>query len=140
MNESVLFEILALSLADLANYAKTRMMTHNPDRRPSLRTVLEHRAFNCDYISIVTFLSDLPLKSRPEKTKFFEVLTTKLLDFPTEIIAKQLGSLLLTRYVFLDESARNNFLPNLLVPVGELVGHLKLHDWDSPFYLHLFRR
>ena len=85
--------------------------------RPSLFTVLEHSYFeDQDYLKLVAFLTDLPLKSFEEKKNFFLSLSERLYLLPEKVIASQLSSLLLSRLVILDPSAVQHFIPNMLTP------------------------
>ena len=85
--------------------------------RPSLSTILDHRYFeDQDYLRIVAFLTDLPLKSFEEKKDFFTSLSERLFLLPEKVISSQLSSLLLSRMVILDPTAVQYFIPNMLTP------------------------
>ena len=56
---------------DFVALADARMRSANPNHRPKAREILSHPFFSHDYVAIVRFLSDLPLKSEAEKRQFF---------------------------------------------------------------------
>lgn len=72
--------------------------------RPLLSAVLLHPYFNQEFIKIHTFLSEIPLKAASAKQDFFTNLTDKLRSFDENVIGQQLGELLLSRIVLIDET------------------------------------
>lgn len=84
--------------------------------RYSLNSFLQHKFFNHEFISIHNFLTELALKTESERQIFFRELCVKLSGFNENIVASQLGSLLLSRIVLLDSTAQQCFLPHLLTP------------------------
>ena len=92
------------------------MRAPNPKNRPKVKEVLAHPFFQHDYVSIVRFLTDLPLKTEGEKRQFFGGLVRRLFELPQDSLAVQLAPLLLSRYVLLDPTARHKLLPSLLTP------------------------
>merc|ERR1719431_1972693 len=98
------------------DFAKNQMLLPDVARLPSLNTVLENEYFNLPFPSIVQFLKSLPLQSQESKVQFFTSLHEKLRILPSSVVALQLLPLLLSRYVFMDPTARACLLPHLLVP------------------------
>ena len=97
--------------------AKKQLQAQEQMHRPTLSSVLDHSYFkDQDYLKIVAFLTDLPLKSFDEKKKFFSSLSERLFLLPEKVIASQLSSLLLSRMVILDPTAVQCFIPNMLTP------------------------
>lgn len=92
------------------------MQNQVPAKRPSFATILKHEFFTHNFIVIYSFLTELPLKSESVKEEFFSTVAAKLRTFPEEIVARQLGELLLSRLVLLDYTAQNLLLPFILVP------------------------
>ncbi|KAF5302694.1 hypothetical protein FQR65_LT08436 [Abscondita terminalis] len=84
--------------------------------RTKLLSLLEHPFFIHDFIMIHSFLTEIPLKTDDEKVEFFSSLYNKLRTFKEEVVANQLGNLLLSRMVLLDKTAQNNLLPFVLCP------------------------
>nr|XP_018906398.1 PREDICTED: protein-associating with the carboxyl-terminal domain of ezrin [Bemisia tabaci] len=87
-----------------------------PSERPSLSQVLRHPFFTHEFITVHNFLSELAIKTQDQKTEFFKSLAADLKVFPENLIASQLGSLLLSRLVLLDSAAQACLLPHLLTP------------------------
>ena len=98
------------------DFATKKLQSTASDLRPSLKDVLAHSFFQKDYLNIVAFLTDLPLKSSSERKDFFSSLTEKLFYLPEKVVSAQLSSLLLSRLVLLDKTAADVFLPNMLTP------------------------
>ena len=97
--------------------AKQHLQSQDQTNRPSLSNILEHGYFrDQDYLHIVAFLTDLPLKEFEQRKYFFTGLTERLFSLPEKIIAAQLSSLLLSRMVLLDLTAVQYFIPNMLTP------------------------
>ncbi|KAK4883434.1 hypothetical protein RN001_006753 [Aquatica leii] len=84
--------------------------------RRKLTSLLEHQFFIHDFIMIHSFLTELPLKTVEEKISFFSSLHNKLRSFKENVVANQLGNLLLSRMVLLDKTAQLNLLPFVLCP------------------------
>lgn len=87
--------------------------------RPKLSAILLHSYFNHDFITIHSFLNELPLKNHSDKQTFFTNLIDRLRNFDETIIANQLGNVLLSRIVLLDPTAQTNVLPYILKPRTE---------------------
>ena len=98
------------------DFATKKLQSVASDVRPSLKDILGHAFFQKDYLNIVAFLTDLPLKSSSEQKEFFISLTEKLFSLPEKVVSAQLSSLLLSRLVLLDKTAADVFLPNMLTP------------------------
>ena len=97
--------------------AKHQLQSQEQMKRPSVSSILNHAYFqDQDYLHIVAFLTDLPLKESDERKEFFTGLTERLFMLPEKIIASQLSSLLLSRMVLLDLTAVQYFIPNILTP------------------------
>ncbi|KAK9498777.1 hypothetical protein O3M35_003339 [Rhynocoris fuscipes] len=103
-------------LIDFLDIAKKELQAADCKSRPTITSLLEHPYFNHQFISIHNFLTELPIKSDNEKEIFFRELTSKLGEFNEELVAGQLGSLLLSRILLLDRSAQEYFLPQILKP------------------------
>jgi len=102
----------------LLELAETRMLAEDPTRRPALSDLLAHPFFDQSYLKIVDFLSNLALKSGPEKTEFFGSITRLLFDLPEKVVASQLTAMLLSRLVLLESDAGIELIPSLLQPAG----------------------
>ena len=97
--------------------ARKQLQAQEQMHRPSVSSILDHPYFEeQDYLKIVAFLTDLPLKSFEEKKDFFSNLSERLFLLPEKVIASQLSTLLLSRMVFLDPTAVQCFVPNMLTP------------------------
>lgn len=95
------------------------MQSSDIKKRPRFAEVITHSFFNHEFVNIYTFLNELPLKTESEKGKFFSTLIEKLKTFPEDVVAENLGELLLSRLVLLDYTARKEVLPILLCPRGK---------------------
>lgn len=100
-------------------FCKNIVQNSDISQRPSLKNLLEHEFFKQKFINIHSYLIELPLKSEQEKTEFFTTLKQELETFDENVIACQLGDLLVSRMVLINETARKHFLPFLLVPRKE---------------------
>ena len=109
------FKLLKFFFSVFLDFAIKKLQSATSDVRPSLKDVLAHSFFQKDYLNIVAFLTDLPLKSSSERKEFFTRLTEKLYVLP-EKVAVNLSNLLLSRLVLLDKTAGDVFLPNMLTP------------------------
>lgn len=98
------------------DYAKKKLQSETSDIRPSLSDLLAHPFFNKDYLNIVAFLTDLPLKSNRDRKDFFSGLTEKLFSLPEKVVSGQLAPLLLSRMVLLDQTAAQMFIPSMMTP------------------------
>jgi len=98
------------------DYAKSQMLLPDVARLPSLTDILQHQFFTQPFPSIVQFLKSLPLHTPENKLQFFTTLQDRLRTLPPSAVALQLLPLLLSRYVFMDPTARTCLLPHLLVP------------------------
>jgi len=98
------------------DYAKSHMLLPDVARLPSLTVILQNQFFTQPFPSIVQFLKSLPLQTPESKVQFFTSLHDRLRNIPPSVVALQLLPLLLSRYVFMDPTARACLLPHLLVP------------------------
>jgi len=96
------------------------MLLPDVARLPSLAEILKNDYFNLPLPTIAQFLKRLPLQSAEDKEKFFGGLHEKLRGLPGSVVAVQLLPLLLSRYVFMEITARRCLLPHLLVPQSSL--------------------
>jgi SCY1-like protein 3 len=101
---------------EFLTFCKNHLKHKNSSMRPSLAAVVLHNYFNHDFIVIHSFLSELPLKTQQAKVDFFKTLNDKLKRFDENTIGSQLGDLLLSRLVLLEQSAQFYLLPVLLKP------------------------
>lgn len=104
------------SVTNFCNFCKNDLQNVNISFRPKLVSVLDSPFFNHDFITIYSFLVELPLKSDEEKAQFFSVLPEKLSCFSEVAVGSQLGSLLLSRLVLLNKTAQKVLLPLILCP------------------------
>jgi len=102
---------------EFREFACSQMMNTKASSRPSLDTVLQHTYFNHNYLQIVAFLTDLPLKSSEERVVFFKSCVQKLQTIPENLIGLQLIPLILSRYVLMDPTARFEIIPHVLCPL-----------------------
>lgn len=101
-----------------------------------LSTCLSSQVFQKHkFVRIRTFLSELPVKSAEEKDEFFRSLISELTQLPEELVAKRLSILLLQRFVLLDRTAREFFLPLFLTPKE---GHASEPGMNPVLSLSLF--
>lgn len=99
------------------DFASSEMMNKEGSKRPTLETVLQHPYFNHNYLQIVAFLKDLPLRSLDERAVFFRDVIQKLQTIPENLIGLQLIPLILSRYVLMDATARSEIIPHVLCPL-----------------------
>ncbi|XP_076285138.1 protein-associating with the carboxyl-terminal domain of ezrin [Lasioglossum baleicum] len=104
------------SLLEFKQFCKENLQNSDPRLRSKLSSVLQHPFFTHDFMRIHAFLEELPLKSSQEKEIFFGNLIVQLRTFPENIVAEQLGRLLLSRMVLLDSTAQEKLLPFILKP------------------------
>ncbi|XP_006611947.1 uncharacterized protein LOC102672145 isoform X3 [Apis dorsata] len=104
------------SLLEFKQFCKENLQNPDPSLRTELSHILQHPFFTHDFMKIYAFLDELPLKNSQEKEIFFRTLIKKLKIFPENIIAEQLGRLLLSRMVLLDITAQEQLLPFILKP------------------------
>ncbi|XP_003487476.1 protein-associating with the carboxyl-terminal domain of ezrin isoform X1 [Bombus impatiens] len=104
------------SLSEFKQFCKENLQNPDPSLRCELSHVLQHPFFTHDFMRIYAFLNELVLKSNKEKEIFFGTLITQLRMFPENIVAEQLGRLLLSRMVLLDTTAQEQLLPFILKP------------------------
>lgn len=104
---------------EFKQYCQTHLKHPDVAMRPTLQAVLLHPYFNHDFIQIHSYLVELPLKNAMSKQDFFTHLADRLKDFDEEVVAAQLGSLLLSRIVLLDSTAKVCFIPTFLRPRTE---------------------
>lgn len=93
---------------------KNDLQNVNINQRPKLSTLIDHPFFSHEFISIHSFLTELPLKNDDEKTEFFTGLKDRLGQFDEVLIGNQLANLLLSRMVLLNKTAQVKLLPYVL--------------------------
>nr|XP_012152208.1 PREDICTED: protein-associating with the carboxyl-terminal domain of ezrin isoform X4 [Megachile rotundata] len=103
-------------LLEFKQFCKENLQNSDPELRSKLSNLLLHPFFTHDFMRIYAFLEELPLKCNQEKEMFFGTLITQLRTFPENIVAEQLGRLLLSRIVLLDVTAQEKLLPFILKP------------------------
>ncbi|XP_028140589.1 protein-associating with the carboxyl-terminal domain of ezrin [Diabrotica virgifera virgifera] len=104
------------SLESFIGFCKNELLNTDFSKRPTFKSILEHEFFNNDFITINSFLLELPVKNDNEKLNFFQNLKHRLFKFEEELVASQLSGLLLSRLVLLNKTAQTSFLPFLLTP------------------------
>ena len=123
------YDQTTISFHDLS---KNLLQAQEQMHRPSLSTILDHSYFkDQEYLKIVEFLTDLPVKLLEEKKDFFTTLSEKLFLLPEKVIASQLSSLLLSRMVILDQTAVQSFIPNMLTPAKGISLFLNFMSWPQ---------
>ncbi|XP_018570433.1 protein-associating with the carboxyl-terminal domain of ezrin [Anoplophora glabripennis] len=121
------------NLSSFCEYCHKELQNSNISQRPKLSSILEHDFFNHEFITIHSFLIELPLKSDEEKTLFFRSLKDKLKSFNEVVVASQLSSLLLSRMVLLNITAQEFLLPFLLTPHPDQEAHSELLFSEDTF-------
>lgn len=106
----------ALCIEEFKQFCKNELQNKNVMTLPKIDTILDHPFFTHDFIIIYSFLTELALKTESERQIFFTDLVSRLKAFPEEIVARQLGELLLSRLVLLDNTACKHLLPYVLKP------------------------
>ncbi|XP_066588545.1 protein-associating with the carboxyl-terminal domain of ezrin-like [Prorops nasuta] len=106
-------------LKEFKAFCKQNLQNSDASLRKNLSALLQHPFFTHDFIKIHAFLEELPLRNDSEKEIFFTNLVRQLRAFPENIVAEQLGTLLLSRIVLLDCTAQNCLLPYILKPRDE---------------------
>lgn len=104
---------------EFKNYAASHLKNSNILMRPKLSAILLHPYFNHEFITIHSFLAELPLKTQQEKQSFFAGIVERLKNFDETVIATQLGDFILSRIVLLDLTAQMCLLPYILKPRTE---------------------
>ncbi|XP_072379255.1 protein-associating with the carboxyl-terminal domain of ezrin isoform X1 [Diabrotica undecimpunctata] len=104
------------SLENFLGFCKNELLNTDFSKRPTFKSILDQEFFNNDFITINSFLLELPVKNDNEKLNFFQNLKHKLFKFEEEIVASQLSGLLLSRLVLLNKTAQTSLLPFLLTP------------------------
>lgn len=103
-------------VADFKEYCSTHLKHKTVALRPKLSAVLLHPYFNHEFVVIHSFLTELPLKSQPDKQTFFTSLVDRLREFDETNVAVQMADLLLSRMVLLDATASLCVTPFILKP------------------------
>lgn len=105
---------------EFIEYCATHLKNKNVAIRPKLSEVILHPYFNHEFVLIHSFLTEIPLKSPIDKQEFFTALIDRLRLFDENIVAAQIGSLLLSRLVLLDITAQLCVVPFVLKPKSEM--------------------
>lgn len=114
------------AVQEFLEICKKHLQNSEPSLRPKLAVLLDHTFFTHKFIKIHSFLVELPLKTEAEKGDFFRSLMDELTGFPENLVAMQLGALLLSRMVLLDTTAQEILLPCVLRPKQENGGNVGL--------------
>ncbi|CAG9769331.1 unnamed protein product [Ceutorhynchus assimilis] len=129
-------------LSSFKEFCKNIVQEPNVLQRPTLSSLLEHEFFKHKFINIHSFLIELPLKSDVDKTEFFAHLKEELQLLNEEIVASQLGRLLVSRMVLLNNGARNYLLPYILIPRkgenGAIFSEQVFKKYIAPKLLNIF--
>lgn len=99
---------------EFIEFCVTHLKNKNIAMRPKLSSVILHPYFNHEFVLIHSFLTEIPLKSPTDKQDFFTGLVDRLRFFDENIVASQIGSLLLSRLVLLDITAQLCVIPFVL--------------------------
>ncbi|XP_031569529.1 protein-associating with the carboxyl-terminal domain of ezrin-like [Actinia tenebrosa] len=102
---------------------QTSFLNTEPKMRPELQSLLSNDYFKNDYLEVVTFLSNITIKSDIDKDKFFSSLASKLQNISPSVIARRLLTKLMSRFVMAEPSAEKEFLPHLLTPGTGMIQH-----------------
>ncbi|XP_060580541.1 protein-associating with the carboxyl-terminal domain of ezrin-like isoform X2 [Ruditapes philippinarum] len=120
---AVMTESLLEGMHDLGDLTKSfeqriqeECLHKNPKHRPSVSSLLTDRIFNTTFLEISLFLKNITLKSEAERKSFFKNLLQMLHSLPKELVARRLVPGLLSRFVFMDQTAVKYVLPSLLTP------------------------
>ncbi|XP_075226622.1 protein-associating with the carboxyl-terminal domain of ezrin [Lycorma delicatula] len=132
-------------MQEFKDLCKTQLCNTQASLRPPLNSLLNITFFTHKFINIHNFLTELTLKTDIEKQDFFRGLSHKLSMFEEEIVASQLGTLLLSRMVLLDTTAQQHFLPSVFVPrtsgdvcCGKLFSEKTFRSYLVPKLLPMF--
>ncbi|CAE1313412.1 SCYL3 [Acanthosepion pharaonis] len=124
----ILAEEFLEQLQELGDLSKTfelhiqdEYLNPDPKQRSKLCSLLNNRLFKYEnhFLEIRQFLRNITVKSAQEKQDFFSRVISMLLLLPEDLIGSRLISLLLSRFVVLDEDAVEMMLPSLLIPRPE---------------------
>ncbi|PNF33237.1 hypothetical protein B7P43_G10609 [Cryptotermes secundus] len=132
------------AVQEFLEISKKHLQNSEPSLRPKLAVLLNHTFFTHKFIKIHSFLVELPLKTEAEKSDFFRSLMDELTGFPENLVAMQLGALLLSRMVLLDTTAQEILLPCVLRPKLENGGNVGLfslatyREYVVPCLLQMF--
>lgn len=99
---------------EFLQYCAAQLKHPQATARPTLSSCLQLPYFNHDFITVHSFLTELPLKSAADKQHFFTHLVDRLRRFDERCVAAQLGDLLLGRMVLIDGTAQLCVLPYVL--------------------------
>lgn len=120
---AVLAESLLEHMEDLGDLRKTfelriqdECLHADPRKRPKVHSLMCDRLFNTDFLEIALFLKSITLKTEEERSHFFKNLLPRLQKQHEDLVARRLVPGLLSRFVFLDQTAVENVLPSLLTP------------------------
>lgn len=126
--EKVAFAVLCLDVLkdrneichtqEFRSYCEALAQT-DTNKHSSLQGILRQPYFNHDFINIHSYLTELAVKNSISKQEFFSNLSERLKAFDEEIVANQLGNLLLSRIVLLDTTAKLCFTKQMFCPRGE---------------------
>ncbi|XP_065184362.1 uncharacterized protein LOC135815058 [Sycon ciliatum] len=114
---------LVLTFADkLSSYGELEaslsesLLHPDPACRPTMKDHLSSSMFSNQLVKVLQFVNDITLKESKEKSAFFRGLPRRLQQIPASLVAQYLTSKLLSRFVLLEQSAREHVVPCLLVP------------------------
>ncbi|KAK3742013.1 hypothetical protein QZH41_019861 [Actinostola sp. cb2023] len=107
---------LGIGDSAFAELIQSSFLHSKPKFRPKLITLLEDDFFRNDYLDVVSFLSNITIKSDIDKDKFFSSLASKLRNISSTVVATRLLPKLMSRFVMAEPSAEKEFLPHLLTP------------------------
>lgn len=124
-------------VTEFRKYCAEHLCNAKAEMRPTLSAILLHPYFNQDFVTIHSFLSELPLKSLQEKQSFFTSLVDRLRAFDEAIVASELINLILSRMVVLDDTAKMCVIPFVLRPRTECDS---LNDPTPLFSVETFRK
>lgn len=105
--------------AAFLHFCRTQLKHEQPAARPPLSAILAQPYLNHDFITVHSFLTELPLKSATEKLHFFTHLADRLRRFDEHTVGAHLGELLLGRLVLTDATAQLHVVPLLLAARSE---------------------
>ncbi|XP_046844507.1 protein-associating with the carboxyl-terminal domain of ezrin-like [Xenia sp. Carnegie-2017] len=114
--ELVEFSVDEISINQFLQRIQTDFVESSVEDRPEAQVLLNDEIFQMEYCQILLFLKSITIKTKEEKSSFFQTLHVRLHEVPPHVVAKRLLHLLLSRFVLLDPTAVEIFLPHLLTP------------------------
>ncbi|KHJ99884.1 HEAT repeat protein, partial [Oesophagostomum dentatum] len=119
-----------------------KLATADRAARLPLSAALDHPALSNDLTELINFCNTIQLKESVEKSDFYRSIVSRLRSLPSDVVAKRLCRLLLSRYVLLEPKSHSELYPFLLVPADDGEGILPRECYNAymvPELVRLFR-